>query len=192
MPCDSLQSYKLTVRYNRYQERKVEASAKYRAKRAREEVEEWDGITNNETVNGDPSGSQSDSESEEEEMLDPVDSLLTTLGPRLDARSKGQMSKRAALFFDRPEFEGLGLDGMERSGPEESPEQQADAIGVVDGEEMEHDKDVEMKDSASEDDYEEVPADDGEQDAWDADSDEEKAPAKSSTPSQNPTSNIHL
>ena len=190
MPCDRLQSYKLTVRYNRYQERKVEASAKYRAKRAREEVEEWDGITNEETVNGDHCGSQSDSESEEEEMLDPVDSLLTTLGPRLDARSKGQMSKRAALFFDRPEFEGLSLYGMERSGPEGSPEHQAPANGLVDGKEMEQEEDVEMKDSASENDYEEVPAEDGEQDAWDADSDEEKKPAKSSTPSQNPPSNI--
>ena len=102
------------------------------------------------------------------------------------------MSKRAALFFDRPEFEGLSLDGMEASAAEESPQQRSDANGAVDGEEMGQDEDVEMEDFASENDSEEVPAEDGEQDAWDADSDQEKPPAKPSTPPPTLPSNISV
>jgi AdoMet-dependent rRNA methyltransferase SPB1 len=170
----------LTFRYNRYQERKAEASAKYRAKKAREEVEEWDGITNEETIKNNASGSDSDSESEE--GLDPVDSLLTSLGPRLDARSKGQMSKRAALFFDQPEFKGLSLDTIENSVPKEPSQSQPDLNGERNRtENIGDDEDIEMEDSASENGFEEVPTNNTEPDTWDADSDSEKVPSAPST-----------
>jgi AdoMet-dependent rRNA methyltransferase SPB1 len=160
----------LTFRYDRFQERKAEANAKYRAKRAREEPEEWDGITNEGTANGD-----SDSESEfEEEMLDPVDSLLTSLGPRLDVRSKGQMSKRATLFFDRPEFAGLGLDNIKESVcPEiDGGESEINECLMEDGEDL----------VASENEFQQVRVYDAEPEleAWDSASDEEKPAAKPS------------
>lgn len=91
------------------------------------------------------------------------------------------MSKRAALFFDRPEFEGLGLDGLEDTDPKVSLEDQPETNGVTNGAETE-DEDVEMQDSASDNnDFEEVKVNDTQPDAWDADSDEERASAKPGT-----------
>src|ERR1700737_5337971 len=92
-------------RYDQFQERKAEMNAKFRAKRAREEVEEWDGLDASKGDNGHVSNSDSDSGSDsEEDPHNPVDSLLTSLTPRLDSLSKGKLSNRAALFFDQPEF----------------------------------------------------------------------------------------
>lgn len=142
--------------------------AKFRAKRAREEVEDWDGLdpTDGDIGETNAKGSDSDSDTEsEEENENPVDTLLTSLGPRLDARSKGQLSQRAALFFDRPDFEGIDIDEVEETAVEEkSPE----ATIQVDYE------DEEMEDSASENGFEEVPADTAEPDPWDEDSENEK------------------
>ena len=156
-------------RYNQYQERKAEANAKFRAKRAREEVEEWDGIhhTNGEQ-NGNASGSNSESESEGE-VDNPVDSLLTSLKPRLEARSKGQLSERAALFYDRPEFEAIGADDDNEYINGAVPEIQ-EQIGT-NREEFEHE-------SASENGFEEVPIKNVEVDPWDYDSDTEKPAPK--------------
>lgn len=165
-------------RYDEFQERKAATSAKYRAKRAREEPEEWDRITNEETANG--TGSGSDSESEfEEEILDPVDSLLTSLGPRLDVRSKGQMSKRAALFFDRPEFAGLGLDNIEEAVPAGISGAESEIHKHLD-EETPNGEDLEQEDLASENEFEQVRVDKAEPETWDSASDDENPPAKPS------------
>jgi hypothetical protein len=131
-------------------------------------VDEWDGL--DETGDGaEAKASNSDSDSDsEEEMEHPVDSLLTSLGPRLDAKSKGELSKRAALFFDRPDFEGIDTDEVEdlpieiEHSPEMNP--------IIDGDEVEE--------SASENGFEEIPATVPEPDPWDDDSDEDKSPAK--------------
>jgi AdoMet-dependent rRNA methyltransferase SPB1 len=167
---------KTNVRYNRFQERKAEVNAKFRAKRAREEVEEWDGldVVNGGTEKQKGSGSDSDSDSDsEEDVQDPVDSLLTTLGPRLDERSKGKLSKRAALFFDQPDFEGIDEE-VENVAEDEEP---VKANGHVqeNGEE-----DIEMQDSASENGFEIVPTQAPEPEAWDDDSDDEKPVARPS------------
>ena len=134
---------------------------------------EWDGI---DVANGDAShdaasNSGTDSDSEDE-IHDPVDSLLTSLGPRLDARSKGQLSKRAALFFDRPDFEGIDTEEMEDhlhvSGNSLDTEVHADQAG-----------DDDKEDSPSDDDFEEVPAQTAEPVAWDDDdSDDGEPPPK--------------
>src|SRR5271169_757071 len=118
----TLKDFGLTFRYNRFQERKAEMNAKFRAKRAREEVEDWDGLDPTDGNIGETKakGSDSDSDSDsEEEIENPVDTLLTSLGPRLDARSKGQLSQRAALFFDRPDFEGIDVDDVEETALED-------------------------------------------------------------------------
>lgn len=95
-------------RYDNYRERKAEMNAKYRAKRAREEVEEWDGPAENGGKLTSDSDSDSDSESEEE--------ISETNGtqisePTLSSKQpNGKLSKRAKLFFDQPDFEGIDLD----------------------------------------------------------------------------------
>ena len=70
-------------------------------------------------TNGDQNGNASGPDSEpdsEEEVENPVNSLLTSLKPRLEARSNGQLSERAALFYDRPEFEAIGAEMQLRTG----------------------------------------------------------------------------
>ena len=165
-------------RYNQYQERKAEANAKFRAKRAREEVEEWDGIhQTNGDQNGNASGSDSESDSEEE-VENPVDSLLTSLKPRLEARSNGQLSERAALFYDRPEFEAIGADDEDaiENGLHEIKER------------IEINEEGMEEDSASENGFEEVPAKVVDLDPWNDDSDNEKPAPKQGT--NNPHINL--
>jgi AdoMet-dependent rRNA methyltransferase SPB1 len=154
-------------------------NAKFKAKRAREEVEEWNGLETEKTA-ADKSASDSDSDSEEDDNDNPVDSLLTSLGPRLDARSKGKLSKRAALFFDQPDFEGIDLD-EETAAPEEHSdpvEQEPPAEETIEEELVEED----MEDSASENGFEIVPTTQPNQESWNDDSDDEKPPAKPSPP----------
>lgn len=132
-------------------------------------MEDWDGLDPAEGEIGETKakGSDSDSDSEsEEEIENPVDTLLTTLGPRLDARSKGQLSQRAALFFDRPDFEGIDIDEVEETAVEEKS---LEATRQVD------DEDEEMEDSATENGFEEVPGDAAEPDPWDEDYEDEKS-----------------
>lgn len=138
-------------------------NAKFRAKRAREEVEEWDGLgVDKGDANGDGSGSESDGS--EEEVENPVDSLLTSLGPRLDARSKGQLSKRAALFFDQPDFEGIADvdEGTDEIEPVETSEP------IVE----------QMEDSVSQSGFEVVRQQVPESATWDDESDDEKGPVR--------------
>jgi hypothetical protein len=153
-------------------------NAKYRAKRAREEVEDWDGLN---TATGDAAevqASSSDSESgEDEEDENPVDSLLTSLGPRLDTRSKGQLSKRAALFFDRPEFEGINIDDGEETPVKKLESPNADIPPRTN----EHSDEL-KEHSASENGFEEVPVRDPEPYQWDDDSDEDKQPTRPGIP----------
>lgn len=133
-------------------------------------MEDWNGLNpadDDAAAEGKASNSDSDSDSEEE-IENPVDSLLTSLGPRLDARSKGQLSKRAALFFDRPDFEGIDEEEEEDAAidDEKSPEPVVQVQQVDDV--------VEAEDSASENGFEEVPVNASEPDPWDEDSEDEK------------------
>jgi AdoMet-dependent rRNA methyltransferase SPB1 len=151
----------LTLRYDQFQEKKAEMNAKFRAKRAREDVEEWDGLSDTKINVADAS---SEEDEDEDEEVNPVDSLLTSLGPRLDVRSKGQLSKRATFFFDRPDFDGI--EGEE----EDERVENGDAPTSI---EQESDN----NDSASENTFEIVRDEAPEPNTWD-DSDDEKVPAQ--------------
>jgi AdoMet-dependent rRNA methyltransferase SPB1 len=151
------------LRYDRFQEKKAELNAKFRAKRAREDVEEWDGLDDTKINVAD--ASNSDSDDEEEEEVNPVDSLSTSLGPRLDARSKGQLSNRATFFFDRPDFDGIDI---------EEEDEKVENVEAPIGIEQEA---VENDDSASDATFEIVRDEAPEPNSWD-DSDDEKLPAQ--------------
>lgn len=158
----------LDTMYNCYQERKAEMNAKFRAKRAREEVEEWDGLDQTDGNAGEPSPSNSDSDSDsEEELENPVDSLLTTLSTRLDARPNGQLSKRATLFFDRPDFEDIDIDEPQDDPRQGSKSSEAKVLTPTS-------EDKAIEDSASDNDFEEVPTSVPEANPWGDDSDDEK------------------
>jgi hypothetical protein len=144
-------------------------------------VEEWDGLDDVKGNAARPSGSDSDSDSEEE-IDNRVDSLLTSLGPRLDARSKGKLSKRAALFFDQPDFEGIdGEEGEDREDEDEEDEDvEAENMEVANGVTNNFEDVEDIDDSESENGFEVVKIKAPEPDTWD-DSDDEKAPTQPST-----------
>ena len=153
-------------------------NAKFRAKRAREDVEEWDGLSDAK-INVADASSEDEEEEEEEEEVNPVDSLLTSLGPRLDARSKGQLSKRATFFFDRPDFDGIDYE------EEDERVENGDAPTAI---EQESDN----NDSASDNTFEIVRDEAPEPNTWD-DSDDEKVPSQPRISHTNPlmTRNRH-
>ncbi|RDW94813.1 adoMet-dependent rRNA methyltransferase SPB1 [Coleophoma crateriformis] len=93
--------------YEQYQERKSEADAKFRAKKARKEHEDgdWEGFS--------AGGSDDDDELEEDSSDDDSDeeapskrSLLTNLERK--EQKAGGLSKRAAQFFDQDIFKDIG------------------------------------------------------------------------------------
>jgi len=102
--------------YDNYRERKAEADAKYRAKKARKEHgdDEWEGL----------SGSEKDEESEssdldEEDSSDDDDEGVSPNGllRDLDDSEPGEngLSKRAAAFFNQDIFKGITLPGLGQS-----------------------------------------------------------------------------
>ena len=100
--------------YTQYQERKSEADAKYRAKKAREEHDdEWEGLSGSEKAG------QSDSSDYEEESGDDDedgDATPRNLLRDLDnSRGEGGLSKRATNFFNQDLFKGV-LDNLPSSG----------------------------------------------------------------------------
>lgn len=95
--------------YKNYQERREEANAKERAKRARkvkEDDEGWEGLSNSE-------GEKSDDESDDETV------------PLQRLPQKNGLSSKAALFFDQDIFQDLDL-------PEEDDENRDSAIELND------------------------------------------------------------
>ncbi|UNI19171.1 AdoMet-dependent rRNA methyltransferase spb1 [Purpureocillium takamizusanense] len=102
--------------YDNYRERKAEADAKYRAKKARKEHgdDEWEGL----------SGSEKDEKSEssdldEEDSSDDDDEGLSDKGLLRDLDdtepSESGLSKRAAAFFNQDVFKGITLPGLKES-----------------------------------------------------------------------------
>ena len=112
-------------------------------------------------------------------MQNPVDSLLTSLKPRLEARSNGQLTERAALFYDRPEFEVIGADDDDEDAIENGLPEVEERIEI--NEEME-------EDSASENGFEEVPAKVMDLDPWNDDSDNQRPAPRQGT--DNPHINL--
>jgi AdoMet-dependent rRNA methyltransferase SPB1 len=177
--------------YLRYQERKAETDAKYKAKKARKEHEdgEWTGFSDgemsidedNEVVEHEVS-SDSESDDEEEEGKQLVKKL-----DGADIKGEDGLSKRAALFFDQDIFAGISED-------EGDDEEEAEGDETFDGfdsegeeEDEEGEADVEMEGAQEEDESEDegiefvkAPKDE----RWDAD----EEPMKDGRPGTYPPS----
>ncbi|KAG1473337.1 hypothetical protein G6F56_001006 [Rhizopus delemar] len=127
--------------YTRYKQRRAEKDAKFRAKQAREEEDEWSGFDNKKKKKEDKnrdrkydsdSNSDSDSEderSEEEDDSDDSDSedevapkakpgstnsLMNDLGRKaaLAKKTAGGLSTAAAMFFDQDIFQDVAADEL--------------------------------------------------------------------------------
>ncbi|KAJ6438699.1 AdoMet-dependent rRNA methyltransferase spb-1 [Purpureocillium lavendulum] len=108
--------------YDNFRERKAEADAKYRAKKARKEHgdDEWEGL----------SGSEKEQQSEssdldEEDSSDDDDDEVSSKGLLRDlddsATPENGLSKRAAAFFNQDIFKGIALPGLHDSKEETVP-----------------------------------------------------------------------
>lgn len=100
--------------YENYQERKAEADAKYRAKKAREERgdDEWDGLSADEDAEKSDSSDlqeEDDSSDDDEEDGPTTGRLLRDLDD--SAPSADGLSKRAAAFFSQDIFKDIANNG---------------------------------------------------------------------------------
>ncbi|KAG1429498.1 hypothetical protein G6F58_000017 [Rhizopus delemar] len=122
--------------YNRYKQRRAERDAKFRAKQAREEQDEWSGFDDKKTQNKNrdkkfDSDSDSDSEEEEndesdddvssseDEEMTPIkskttNSLMNDLGQKaaLSKKTASGLSTAAAMFFDQDIFQDVAADEL--------------------------------------------------------------------------------
>ncbi|EIE91951.1 hypothetical protein RO3G_16662 [Rhizopus delemar RA 99-880] len=133
--------------YNRYKQRRAERDAKFRAKQAREEQDEWSGFDDKKTQNKNrdkkfDSDSDSDSEEEdkdesdndvsssEDEEMTPIkskttNSLMNDLGQKaaLSKKTASGLSTAAAMFFDQDIFQDVAADElMEKEGSSDAEE----------------------------------------------------------------------
>ncbi|KAG1151417.1 hypothetical protein G6F37_002711 [Rhizopus arrhizus] len=121
--------------YSRYKQRRAERDAKFRAKQAREEQDEWSGFDDKKTQNKNrdkkfDSDSDSDSDEEnndesddsmssEDEEASPtksngVNSLMNDLGQKaaLSKKTASGLSTAAAMFFDQDIFQDVAADEL--------------------------------------------------------------------------------
>ncbi|CAM1508512.1 Fc.00g053600.m01.CDS01 [Cosmosporella sp. VM-42] len=119
--------------YDQYRERKSEADAKYRAKKAREEHhdDEWEGVSGDEKPVEDDSSEldEEDDSSDEDEQGTTTKSLITDLD---SSTGVGGLSKRASSFFNQDIFKGIA-DVLpepedEASDEDEDMNEEADAV----------------------------------------------------------------
>ncbi|KAG6040962.1 AdoMet-dependent rRNA methyltransferase spb1 [Claviceps citrina] len=106
---EDLLERELDAMYNDYRERKAEADAKYRAKKAREERgdDEWEGLSADEAAEKSESSDleEEDDSSDDDEDDGPSKRLLTDLDD--SAPSSDGLSKRAAAFFGQDLFKDI-------------------------------------------------------------------------------------
>lgn len=106
----------LDAEYEEYQERRMAADAKYRAKKARKEHEdgEWEGFSDsNKEESSDEEMIQRDEDSDSSDDDEEGPSKLITDLTKDDA-APGTLTRRAAMFFDQDIFKGIdGLEGLE-------------------------------------------------------------------------------
>ncbi|KAF2084616.1 FtsJ-domain-containing protein [Saccharata proteae CBS 121410] len=104
----------LDAMYENYQEKKSEADAKYRAKKARKEHEDgdWEGFSDKEEESSDDDAIMQDEDSDEssDEEDDGPKSLVTDL--QGSGKAENGLTKRAAQFFDQDVFKMDGLDDI--------------------------------------------------------------------------------
>jgi AdoMet-dependent rRNA methyltransferase SPB1 len=145
--------------YLRYQERKAESDAKFKARKARKEHEdgEWTGFSD-----GEMSVDEGDDEVAEHEISSDDESDDEAGGEQLikkldGAEIKGEdgLSKRAAIFFDQDIFAGISEDEEDEEDEEEEGDEAFNGFDS-EGEDEEQDEeedeeaDVEMKDAENE------------------------------------------
>jgi AdoMet-dependent rRNA methyltransferase SPB1 len=132
--------------YTQYQERKSEADAKYRAKKAREEHDdEWGGLSGSEKSQGDSSDYEEESGDEDDDDAAPQN-LVRDLD---DNVGEGGLSKRATAFFNQDLFKDV-LDTLPGPGKEKAKKETKGASKA----EATPTTDVEMADDDDDDDDE--------------------------------------
>ena len=128
--------------YEQFKERKSDADARLRAKKARKEVddEEWEGVSGDEKENSDNDSDlleEDSSDDSDQEMEDAIKPLIKDLDK---SAGKEGLSKRAGRFFQQEIFQEIDL-GLDVSESEEEEEQ---------GQEEEVDDVIVMSDSDDE------------------------------------------
>lgn len=118
--------------YEQYQERKSDADAKFRAKKARKEHEDgdWEGFS---ADNQSSEGSELDEDSDDESGDESIPSkrpLLTDLDR--SGKKTGGLSKRAAQFFDQDIFRDIGGIPQEESEPDLHDEDEQEIAADLD------------------------------------------------------------
>ncbi|KAA6408657.1 MAG: et-dependent rRNA methyltransferase spb-1 [Lasallia pustulata] len=128
----------LDTLYVRYQEKKSESDAKYRAKKARKEHKdgEWEGFSEDAESSADEIRDDEDSErSSDDEETNNARPLITTLDISKD--EKGGLTRRATMFFDQEIFRNIG--GLETEAGEDSAiDLDGDTTGDDDGDGTKH------------------------------------------------------
>jgi AdoMet-dependent rRNA methyltransferase SPB1 len=104
--------------YEQYQERKSDADAKFRAKKARKEHEDgdWEGFSADNHSSDDDELNEDSSDDSADEDVPSKGSLLTDLDR--GEKKAGGLSKRAAQFFDQDIFKDIGGIPEEELEPE--------------------------------------------------------------------------
>lgn len=132
-------------RYEQYKEKKAEADAKYKAKKARQEHEdgEWEGIKSDAELSDDEVAIDAESsegdDSEDEDNESEPKRLITHLDGR-DITGEDGLSKKAAMFFDQEIFQGIAFSDLEGEESEEEVEEDEE-----DEEEEEASDDIEVE-----------------------------------------------
>lgn len=93
--------------YDNFKERKAEADAKYRAKKAREQRgdDEWEGLSASDGEQSDSSALEEEDDSSSDEDESPTEGLLKTFDGE-ESNGNG-LSSRAAAFFNQDIFKGI-------------------------------------------------------------------------------------
>lgn len=156
--------------YTQYQERKSEADAKYRAKKAREEQDdEWVGLSGSEKSQGDSSDYEEESGDEDDDDLAPQN-LVRDLD---DSVGEGGLSKRATAFFNQDLFKDVldtlpGPEKEKKAKKETKTSSKTEAVPATDVEMADNDD----EDGGNEDDntqFEVVKRPKEQRDDWDKD-----------------------
>lgn len=133
----------LDAQYDQYTEMKIQRDAKFKAKRARQELDDgdWTGFSDREESDDENvvMHDQSDDSDDEEEEEGP--SSLTKKMDGADVKTDSGLTKRAAMFFDQDLFAEVSED----DGEEEEEEEDAEAEETFQG--FSDDEDVDMEDA---------------------------------------------
>lgn len=100
----------LETLYERYQDRKSEADAKFRAKKARKEHDdgEWSGLSGDEQNQSESDELREEEDSEQSSSEDEAMPKSAPRGQTADgSKIEGRLTKRASLFFDQDIFAGI-------------------------------------------------------------------------------------